>query len=233
MCMRIEEGDRLKQSKRVREVAIDIEWSHVCPLHRWLPLTFSSRTRWNEQSHTFIQDRASQPVYMRKQVSLQRSTSLSTLSIRLLSGMIRHPLKAPSVYRRGLWLLITIVFMSNVPAYAEWVRVAQDYRLPGFQTVYVDPDMTRREGNLVTIWQLTDFKWMQGSARGPARFSSTKTQKQFDCTERRVRLLAYMEFSLQMEAGIRVDGYVDKNKWLPVEPDSPNYALWQLACGKE
>src|SRR5262249_10906098 len=147
---------------------------------------------------------------MRKQVSLQRSISLSVLSSGLSSGMIRHSVKAPSIHITGLWLLIAVVFMSNVPAYAEWVRVEQGYRLPGFQTVYVDPDMTRREGNLVTIWQLTDFKWMQGSARGPARFSSTKTQKQFDCTERRVRLLAYMEFSLQMEAGIRVDGYVDK-----------------------
>jgi hypothetical protein len=113
------------------------------------------------------------------------------------------------------------------------VALEKDYLLPGFQTVYVDPDTTRREGNLVTIWQLTDFKWMQGSARGPARFSSTKIHKQLDCQERFVRLLAYTEFSLQMGTGIRVDGYVDKDRWLPVEPESINYALWQLACGKE
>jgi hypothetical protein len=132
-----------------------------------------------------------------------------------------------------LWALIAILFLSHVPANAEWVAVEQDYRFPGFQTVYMDPDRTRREGNLVTIWQLIDFKWMQGSARGPARFSSTKSHKQFDCMEKRVRLLAYMEFSLQMEAGIRVDGYVDKDNWLPVEPNSLNHALWQLACRKE
>jgi hypothetical protein len=125
------------------------------------------------------------------------------------------------------------LLLSNVPAHAEWVAVEKVYRLPGFQTVYVDPDMTRRAGNLVTIWQLTDFKWMQGSARGPARFSSTKTHKQFDCTEKRVRLIAYTEFSLQMGAGKPVDGYVDRDSWLPVEPDSINYVLWQFACGKE
>jgi len=52
--------------------------------------------------------------------------------------------------------------------------------------VYVDPDTIRREGNLVTVWQLIDFKWMQGNAGlgrlgfGPHRFLSTKTHKQFD-----------------------------------------------------
>lgn len=131
------------------------------------------------------------------------------------------------------WSLITFLILSNIPAYAEWVAVEKDYLLPGFQTVYVDPDTIRREGNLVTIWQLIDFKWMQGSARGPARFSSTKTLKQFDCTEKRLRLLAFTEFSLQMGTGKPIDGYVDNENWLPVEPDSINYALWQLACGKE
>jgi hypothetical protein len=36
-----------------------------------------------------------------------------------------------------------------------------------------------------------------------------------------------------MGTGIRVDGYVDKDHWLPVEPQSINYALWELACGQE
>jgi len=74
---------------------------------------------------------------------------------------------------------------------------------------------------------------MQGSARGPARFSSTKTHKQFNCTEKRVRLLAFTEFSLQMGTGLRNDGYVDKENWLPVEPDSINHALWEIVCGKK
>jgi hypothetical protein len=139
----------------------------------------------------------------------------------------------PPASALGYWSLLAALFLSAVPAYAEWVAVEKDYLLPGFQTVYVEPAAIRREGNLVTIWQLIDFKWMQGSARGPARFSSTKTYKQFNCTEKRVRLLAFTEFSLQMGAGISVDGYLDKENWLPVEPESINYALWELACGKD
>ena len=141
--------------------------------------------------------------------------------------------KLLSVYLAGFWPLITVLFLINVPADAKWVALETGSLLPGLQTVYVDPDTTQREGDLVTIWQLTDFKWMQGSARGPARFLSTQTHKQLDCREKLVRLLAYTEFSLQMGSGIRVDGYVDKDRWLPVEPESINDALWELACGQE
>jgi len=133
----------------------------------------------------------------------------------------------------GFWSLITLLFLSSIPANAEWTEVKKDYLMQGLQTVYVDPDSIRREGSLVTIWQLINFKWMQGSARGPTRFLSTETHKQFDCAEKRLRLLAFTEFSRGMGGGISADGYVDKGNWLPVEPESINQAIWEVACGRE
>ncbi len=136
-------------------------------------------------------------------------------------------------------LLITLLVLSSGPVYAEWVAVEKKYQSPGLQTVYVDPDTIRREGNLVTIWQLIDFKWMQGNVGmgrlgyGPHRFLSTKTHKQFDCAEKRLRLLAFTEFSRHMGTGIAANGYVDEDNWIPVEPDSINQALWEVACGKQ
>ena len=146
---------------------------------------------------------------------------------------VRHPFKPLSAYVTGFWFLLTALLLIHVPAYSEWVAVEKDYVLPGFQTLYVEPETIRREGNLVTVWQLLDFRWMQGSARGPTRFSSTKTHKQFDCKGKRLRLLAFTEFSHQMGTGRSTDGYVDKEKWLPVEQNSINYALWELVCGEE
>lgn len=139
----------------------------------------------------------------------------------------------------GFWLLVMLLFLSGAPAYAEWVAVEKDYLVPGRQTVYVDPESIRREGHLVTLWQLTDFKWMQGNQGlgplgfGPHRFFSTKTHKQFDCVGKRVRLLAFTEFSLHMGTGIAAHGYVDRDNWLAVEPESINQALWEFACGME
>ena len=148
-------------------------------------------------------------------------------------------LKLPLAYFSGFWSLITLLFLSSGPAYAEWVAVEKNYLVPGLRTVYVNPETIRREGNLVTMWQLIDFKWMQGNAGigpfgfGPNRFLSTMTHKQFDCAEKRLRLLAFTEFSRRMGTGIRNDGYVDQDNWLPVEPDSINQALWEVACGKK
>lgn len=119
---------------------------------------------------------------------------------------------------------------------AGWVSVEKDYVDPGRQTVYLDPDTIIREENLVTIRQLTDYKWMQGNVGlgrfmpGPHRFFSTTTRKQFDCGTNRVRLLAFTEFSGHMGAGVAANGYVDQDAWLPVEPESINHALWELVC---
>jgi hypothetical protein len=100
----------------------------------------------------------------------------------------RH--KLPLAYVSVFWSLVTLLFLSCVPASAEWVAVENDYLLPGLQTVYIDPDTIHSEGNRVTMRQLNNFKWMQGSARGPTRFLFTETHKQFDCMEKRLQLLA-------------------------------------------
>jgi hypothetical protein len=144
-----------------------------------------------------------------------------------------HCFTQPLAYVSCRWLPITFLLLSTVSAYAEWVAVERDYLSTGLQTVYIDPDSIRREGNVVTMWQLIDFKWMQGNPRGPTRFLSTKTQKQFDCAEHRLRLLAFTEFSRGMGTGIPRGGYVNKDRWLPIEAESINHALWEVACGKE
>jgi hypothetical protein len=65
-------------------------------------------------------------------------------------------------------------------------------------TTYADPDTIRRKGELVKMWQLIDFKWMQGDVgMGPHQFFSTKTHKQFDCAAKRLRLLALVPMAEQ------------------------------------
>ncbi len=54
-------------------------------------------------------------------------------------------------------LLITLLVLSNGPAYAEWVAVEKKYQTPDRQTVYIDPATIRRDGNLVTLVILIDW----------------------------------------------------------------------------
>ncbi|NWF74852.1 MAG: hypothetical protein HXY51_17700 [Nitrospirae bacterium] len=134
--------------------------------------------------------------------------------------------------------LITLLALSCGTAYAEWVALEKQYQSPGLRTVYIDSATIRREGNQVTLWQLIDYKSMQGNVGmgpagfGPHRFFSTMTQKQLDCANKRLRLLAFTEFSSHMGTGEPNDGYVDQDNWLPVEPESLNQGLWELVCDK-
>lgn len=59
-------------------------------------------------------------------------------------------------------LLLILALGIGESAYAEWVAVEKDYLDPGLRTVYIDPDTIRREVTMVTVWQLTDYKMMQG-----------------------------------------------------------------------
>jgi len=128
------------------------------------------------------------------------------------------------------WLLCLLLVFNNSPASADWVAVEKPYPVRELQTLYIDPATMRREGNLVEVWQLTDYRWMQGGPRSSLRFLSTTTRKQFECMDKRLRLLGYTEYSRRMAAGNASNGYVDKDRWLQVEPDSINEALWEILC---
>ncbi len=128
-------------------------------------------------------------------------------------------------------LLITLLVLNSGTAYAEWVAVENNY-LPGKQTVYVDPDTVRQEGNLVTMVILIDWKWMQGN-RPPSRFYSTKLKRQFDCTAKCVRRLAFTDFYGRMGTGTPIAGYETEGNWYLVKPESLNQPLWEVACNTQ
>lgn len=127
---------------------------------------------------------------------------------------------------------------GEMPPGESWVAVDSSYQFPSREMVYYDPKTIRRDGDLVTLWQLTDYKWMQGNApfgafmMGPHRFLSTKTHKEFDCARNRVRLLASSEFSRHMGTGTQNAVLIEQGYGQPVEPGSINQALWEVACGE-
>ncbi len=118
-----------------------------------------------------------------------------------------------------------------------WVVVESAYQSPLREMVYYDPKSVRRDGNLATLWQLIDYKVMQGNApfgmfmMNPHRFFSTKTHKEFDCAHKTIRLLASSEFSQHMGTGTHSAVLVEQGHGQLVKPVSINQALWEVACG--
>ncbi len=129
---------------------------------------------------------------------------------------------------KRLMLLIILLMLSYGPVYAEWVEVKNNY-LPGKQTVYVDPDTIRREGNLVTMWELTDYKSAQ-TFDADTRYLSVMSQREYDCAEERWRMHALAFFSGQMGNGKKVHGRSYESMWAPVYPGSIGRRAWEVAC---
>jgi hypothetical protein len=126
------------------------------------------------------------------------------------------------------FFLITLLMMSSAPAYAEWLWASAN-DIQGL-TIYVDPDSIRRKGDLVTLWQLYDYKAVQTVAGNS--FLSSKAQRQFDCGNQRTKLLAFTHFTGNMGNGNRVMTDSDEAEWKSVTPGSVGHVLWRFACSK-
>ena len=125
-------------------------------------------------------------------------------------------------------LLLGLMFLlTATAAMAEWTAIAENDEL----IVYVDTATIRRNGNLVKMWDLRDFKTIQTTASG-ASFLSSKAQNEYDCKEEKMRLLAFSWFSGQMGRGKVVFSHSDPEKWTPIGPDSIGETFWKIACGR-
>jgi hypothetical protein len=142
------------------------------------------------------------------------------------------------VLRRWVFFPLLLIFVHS-PALAGWVAVDRDYLDSGLRAIYIDPHVMIKEGSVVTVRQLTDYKVMQGSVgfgpfmMSPHRFFSSETFRQIDCSQKLVRFLSYTEYTGHMGTGQASRGYVDVNRWLPIEPETINHALWEVVCASQ
>lgn len=136
-------------------------------------------------------------------------------------------------YHIGLWILLAVLSLTSGQARAEWVALDARYQSHPLQTTYIDPGTTRREGHVVALSALIDWKAMQGG-RTPTRFYSTKVTKQVDCAQNKVRALAATDYYGNMGTGevIGGGGYTSEGHWVAVEPRTINEGVWSAVCGK-
>jgi hypothetical protein len=130
-----------------------------------------------------------------------------------------------------LCLASICLLLIDGPAYAEWVALDNHYQFHPLQTVYIDPDTVHREGHVVVLWVLIDWKTMQGG-RAPTRFYSTRLTKQVDCVGKVVRTVASADYYGRMGTGEMIGGgsLPNEGRWTAVEPGTINEGLWDFAC---
>jgi len=133
----------------------------------------------------------------------------------------------PLAYVVSFGILLTLQ-VSSGPAYAEWMSLGES---DSGTIVYADSATMRREGDLVKMSVLFDFKTIQTKA--DVSYLSAKAQMEYDCAEQRFEGLTVLYFSGNMGNGKLLDRSSGKNRWLRISPGSLDHALWKLACGKK
>lgn len=128
------------------------------------------------------------------------------------------------------WSLLAFIVFNYVPAHAEWRPISYAAGSGGF-AIYIDPASVLRQGDLVKMLVLYDFKFVQG-IKGKSYLSATWRQ-QFNCAQQRSRHLSYKYHSDSMGNGkVMLAGEDESNKWSPVSPKSTAAILWNIACSK-
>ncbi len=124
-------------------------------------------------------------------------------------------------------VLMMLLAMISSSADAEWVSVSGD----DTATAYAEPATIRREGDMVKMWDLLDFKTAQARPYGTP-YMSQKTQQEFDCKEERVHAIHFLRYSENMAGGDEADSDADAGEWKRVSPGSTMEKLLKLACDK-
>ena len=126
-------------------------------------------------------------------------------------------------------LTIALVMLLGTPAaHAEWQKAGVSNNAADAFTLYLDAATIQRTATLARIWSLHDFKDLQ-SIDGQL-YLAEKTQLEFDCTARKVRILATIACALKMCAGEIVYSDADATEWAAVAANTLGESAWKLAC---
>lgn len=147
---------------------------------------------------------------------------------------------------RSRVVLILLLSAVSSNAMAEWAAVTaiRSQESPEIQIAYVDPASIHKDGNLVNMWVLVDHQSglsremehrldnIFSSAKG-AITKSWKVQDEFDCKDKKLRMLSYTGYADHMGNGAIIPSSIVTGEWEPVIPASIGDALWKYACGRK
>ncbi len=130
--------------------------------------------------------------------------------------MERHAVKK-------LWIgLMGVALGAN--AWAEWTEIGGNDVI----TFYADVATLDASGGTKKMWTLVGSKAER--KYGEIKFSSIKTQFEFDCPTRKVRQLETAFYSGPLADGERVAGYAEVSEWEAVVEGTVKDGLSKIAC---
>lgn len=130
--------------------------------------------------------------------------------------------------KKALLTLILVNVCNN--AVAEWIYVAEtkkEIKTENAFIAYADPATIKKEGKMIKMWSLYDYKIPQKSG-----IVSVKQKSQYNCTEKKRRQLFLSAYSEKMTGGEIILIYNQPNdNWERAPLGSVRKAMLEYACG--
>ena len=115
--------------------------------------------------------------------------------------------------------------LASASAQAQWVLVDG---LDNSDKTYADPSTKRRTGNIVRMWDLSDYAMPKIAGGKP--YLSDRVYRQYDCDERSSQLLQLTVFPGRMATGDSMGNYYKPNDKVFIAPGTVAEALLNFAC---
>jgi hypothetical protein len=127
---------------------------------------------------------------------------------------------------RRVILLVLLAFVSS-NALAEWVKVGASH--DNSAVSYVNTDTVFRKKYGIIVWTILDFS--QAQAADGQTYLSIKSQQDFDCKDKQVKILYTALHAENMGNGKAIYSDSVPMAKKPVSHNSMLEDIWEYACG--
>lgn len=144
-----------------------------------------------------------------------------TLGFSAAAGITRTLSVAAYLNMKHLLFALLLLTLATA-AWAEWVKFGED---SNYASYYYDPDTIEKDGRIVRVWEIQDLV-------KPERLGdlSRRMRNEYDCDEKRYRILSGAAYSEQMAGGRTLLSRDVPGKWQLTTPETYHEELIALLC---
>lgn len=125
-------------------------------------------------------------------------------------------------------ILFIILTFTTLNVYAEWIFVVEN---PSGQT-YVLSDSIKQEGDIVTYWEIIDFKSIKKA--GNYQYRSVILKNEVNCNTEQINKLSLAAYTDNMGQGTVIHNTEYKQKdFKLIIPTSTEYVTYKFVCNKK
>lgn len=119
-------------------------------------------------------------------------------------------------------LLLALLLVTG-SAWAGWVQVSESDEVD----FYIDPATIRKDGNFRAAWEIQNLKRRDENGE-----FSRRIRKEYDCKQRRSKILSFSLHSEPMAGGTVLINSKLSSTWEAIPPGTPVETALEIVCAR-